>query len=94
MWGKNCASFYNDCLWKSPLRAQNPFIPEFLWTLSSLNFHMTIDIKWWFQSKIENIMANSVGHDETARNEPSHQDLHCLHRYLFWSARLNGVKAY
>ena len=31
-------------------------------------------------------MANSVDLDETARDEPSHQDLHCLHRYLFWSA--------
>ena len=30
-------------------------------------------------------MANSVDPDETARDEPSHLDLHCLQRYLFWS---------
>ena len=35
-------------------------------------------------------MANSVDPDETARYEPSYQDLHCLHRYLRWSARLNS----
>ena len=29
-------------------------------------------------------LANSVDPDETARYGPSHQDLHCLHRYLFW----------
>ena len=29
-------------------------------------------------------MANRVGPDETARYEPSHLDLHCLHMYLFW----------
>ena len=35
-------------------------------------------------------MANSVDPNETARYEPSHQDLHCLQRYLFGSARLKG----
>ena len=35
-------------------------------------------------------MANSVDPDETAHYEPSHLDLHCLHRYLFWSAGLKG----
>ena len=25
-----------------------------------------------------NVFANSVDSDETAQNEPSHQDLHCL----------------
>ena len=34
-------------------------------------------------------MANSVQPDETARHEPSHLDLHCLHRY--WSAMLKGL---
>ena len=37
-------------------------------------------------------MANSVYPDETARQEPSHLDLHCLYRYLFWSAELKGSK--
>ena len=33
-------------------------------------------------------MTNSVEPDKTARysNEPSQQDIHCLHRYLTWSA--------
>ena len=43
--------------------------------------------------RINNIMANSVDPDETARHEPSHLDLHCLHRYLSWSAGLNGLKS-
>ena len=33
--------------------------------------------------------GNRVDPDEMAHYEPSHLDLHCLHRYLFWSARLN-----
>ena len=36
--------------------------------------------------KNQNGLANSLDPDETAHNEPSHQDLHCLHRYLAWSA--------
>ena len=36
-------------------------------------------------------MANSVGPDETARYEPSHQSLHCLHKYLFKSVGLKGL---
>ena len=36
--------------------------------------------------KNQNRMANSVDPDETVPYEPSHQDLHCLHRYRFWSA--------
>ena len=44
---------------------------------------------YWFQSKINNRMANSVDSDETA-HEPSHLDLHCLQRYLYWSAGMKG----
>ena len=36
-------------------------------------------------------MANIVDPDETAHYEPSHLDLHCLHRYWFWFAGLNGL---
>ena len=36
-------------------------------------------------------MANRIDNDETARYEPSHQDLHCLHRYWFWSAGMKGL---
>ena len=39
-----------------------------------------------FQSKSKNRMANSVDSDEMAHYEPSHLDLHCLHRYWAWSA--------
>ena len=44
---------------------------------------------------MKNRMATHVDPDETARHEPSYQDLHCLHRYLFWSAglkRLSGQR--
>ena len=33
-------------------------------------------------------MENSVAPDEVACQELSELALHCLHRYLFWSARL------
>ena len=33
-----------------------------------------------------NRMANNVDPDEMAHYEPSHLDLHCLQRYLSWSA--------
>ena len=36
-------------------------------------------------------MANSVDRDETASNELSNLELHCLHGYLFWSARVKGL---
>ena len=36
-------------------------------------------------------MANSVHPDETAHYEPSHLDLHCLQRYLCWSAGMKGL---
>ena len=36
-------------------------------------------------------MANNVDPDEMAQYEPFHLDLHCLHRYLFWSDRLKGL---
>ena len=39
-----------------------------------------------------NRMANSVDPDEMACHELSHLDLHCLHRYLFRSAGLKGLR--
>ena len=60
----------------------DPFIPEFLkWPLPALCLDMSTDANRVFQSKIQNRMANSVDPDEMALNDPSHQDLHCLHRY-------------
>ena len=43
-------------------------------------------------SKIQNQMANSVDSDEMAHYEPSHQDLHYLQRYMFWSTGLDELK--
>ena len=59
---------------------------------SILEFGHVHCCKQGFQIKINNRMANSVGPDETARHEPSHQDLHCLHMYLYLSARLKGLR--
>ena len=43
--------------------------------------------------KIHYRMANSADPIETAAHkELSHQDLHCLHMYLFWSSELKGIK--
>ena len=36
-------------------------------------------------------MANSVNPDETAHNEPYHQEIHCLLKNICWSAGLNGL---
>ena len=41
---------------------------------------------------IINKMASCVDPDEMAHYEPSHLDLHCLHRYLYWSTGLKRVK--
>ena len=40
----------------------------------------------------KNRMTNSVDPDETARDEPSHLDLRCLQKCLFWSAVLKGLR--
>ena len=36
------------------------------------------------QTGVNNRMADRVDPDETARNEPSHLDLHCLQKYVCW----------
>ena len=36
-------------------------------------------------------MANSVDQDETAHDEPSHLDLHCLRKCLFWSTGMKEL---
>ena len=66
----------------------NPFSELLKWTLPSLNLDMSTVSNRCFNVNIKNRMANSVDPDETAHDEPSHLDLHCLHRYLFCSARL------
>ena len=37
-----------------------------------------------------NKMASSADPDEMAHYEPSHLDVHCLHRYLYQSKWLKG----
>ena len=37
-------------------------------------------------------MAKSVDPDEMTPYEPSHQDLHCLQRYLVWFAGMKCLK--
>ena len=43
------------------------------------------------QAKIKNEMAYSVDPVEMAHCKLFHLDLHCLHRYLFWSVRVKGL---
>ena len=69
-------------------------------TLSPLSFWHGLFHLWiWTHSFFvtnssfsqNNKMPNSVDPDETAPYEPSHQDLHCLQRYLYWSIGLKGL---
>ena len=72
----------------------NPFITEFLkWTLPSLNLDTSILAnRGSVRNQLQNDkMANSEDPDETAHNEPSHQDLHCLQKHLFWAVRLKRL---
>ena len=61
------------------------------WTFLSLNLDKAVDENTCRRKLKSKTMVNSVDPDETARNEPSHLDLHCLHRYCFWSPRLKGL---
>ena len=58
--------------------------------LPSLNLDMSTDTNRGFSLK-QKRMANSVDPDEMAHLEPSHLDLHCLLRYLFWAERLKAL---
>ena len=61
----------------------NPFYPEFLkQTLPFLNSDTSIVANRGLSEKSMMMMANSVDHDETARDEPCHLDLHSKQRYL------------
>ena len=58
------------------------------WTLPSKNLWTSTGANRGFSlKKKKNRKANRVDPDKT-----SCLDLHCLHRYLFWSARLKGLK--
>ena len=63
----------------------NPIIREFFfkWTIPSLNLDMLIDANKCFSLKNQkNRTINWIDPDESARYEPSHLDLTCLHGYL------------
>ena len=56
------------------------------WTLPSSKLVKSIVANRGFNKKINIRMANSANPDEMARYEPSHLDLYCLQRYMYWSA--------
>ena len=59
----------------------SPFIPEFLkLTLPSLNLDMSFAVNRYFRLNSKHRLVNSIDPDETARYEPSHHDIFCLHR--------------
>ena len=77
----------------------NPSFTILKWGLrgSKLYRHMFVMARCCKQEclhKIENRMTNSVDPNETARDEPSHLDLHCLRRYhvFFFGDRDGRVK--
>ena len=71
----------------------NTFIPEFLKWSSSLELDMSTDAKRGFSLKSKQ-NGISTDHDETDFCEPSHLDLHCFHRYLFWPVGLKGLNSF
>ena len=70
-----------------------PFTSEFLkWTLPPLYLVMSIIVnRVFFLLRIINRLENSVDPDEMAHYEPSHLDLYCLCRCLYWSTGLKGL---
>ena len=51
---------------------------------------MSIVANWDVIRKSENRMANRIDPDETV-HYPSHLDLYCLQRYMFWSVGLKEI---
>ena len=63
----------------------NPFTPEVLkWTFPSLNLGIFIVANGGV-IQVKTGTANRIDPDEMAHYKPSHQDLLCLQRYMFWS---------
>ena len=70
----------------------NSFTPMILkWTLPSLNLDTPIAANRGFSQIINKSVANSVDPDEMARFEPSHLDLHCLQKHLYWTAGMKKL---
>ena len=73
------------------MQSINTLTLEFLkLTLPSLNFGMSIFANRDVRN--QHRIANSVDLGETAHDEPSHLDLHCLQKYQFRSAGLKGFR--
>ena len=76
-------------------RASLPFTHKLLmWSLQYLNLDRSIVENRSFSQNWKSRMTNSVDPDGTARNEPSHLDLHCLHRHLCRSAGVKGFTVF
>ena len=69
-------------------------------TLSTMSLWSGLLLQWiwtcpllhiWMPVKVQNRIANSVDPDETAHDEPSHQDLHFLQRHMLWSVGLKTL---
>ena len=90
------ASPWLICRWTTQIIRVNSFIAEFLkWTLLFWNFDLSTDAKRGFSLKSKSeLQTVTADPDETARYEPSHLDLQCLHRYWTWSAGLGGLSKY
>ena len=67
----------------STLSFLNGLFQPWLWILLRLQIG--------FESKLNNILANSVDPNDTDHYEQSRLDLHCLQRYLYWSAGVTGL---
>ena len=68
----------------STLSLWNRLFYHWIWICPLLQIGMSV--------KNQNRIAKSVDPDETAHDEPSHQDLHCLHTYLVWSTGMKELR--
>ena len=83
-----------DTSYRITLELRNPSTPKFL---KSTHPSLNLDTLFVANRGFNQIIITdwySVDPDETARDEPSHLDLHCLERYLVWSAGLKGFTPY
>ena len=70
-----------------------PFHPRvFEVDISIFDFGYTHRCQWGCYSKIQNRMSNSGDPEKTERYKQSHLVLHCLQRYMLWSAGLQELR--
>ena len=68
------------------------FISEFMqWTLPPLNLDTSIVANKDISQKSITNTANSIDPSKTTHYEPSHLDLHCLHKHLLLYTGLKKV---